>query len=295
MKKFILPLFAAALLASCENTVTDSAPDNIDGRIDLRPGIEAFTRSPHLNEDGSGTFTDGDVFSLTISSGGTYVEMKDYTMPSTPLHWEDLKLPEGTKEVSFSGCYPKHDEDMGSTFVFNINHAEGEEKDLLLAPAVKTNIGSASPIILPFGHAMHKLVVKYRSDDYTEEYLKTIQTTPHGAAECTIDLVTGSVFGLTTGTLENYGTQTGKEISVLLVPQAKNLVSLQVCIDGKTRIFKLSELPQTASEGQSIERLEGGKQLVVELTVNKSGITVSGISIQGWETQGSVSGSVTIG
>lgn len=294
MKKLILLLTVAAALSSCNNS-EEQVPTDVSGRIDLRAGIEAFTRSPHLEADGSGTFGDSDVFTLTASAGGSSVKMIDYAMPSTNLYWEDLKLPGGTKEVSFTGCYPRHDSSMGSSFIFNINRAEGEEKDLLLAPAVKVQAGSASPVRILFRHAMHKLVVKYQSDNYTDEELKTIQTTPYGAADCTVDLVSGSVSAVTTGAPESYGAQTGKEMSVLLVPQAKNLVSLHGSFKGRPYVYELSKLPETTDNGQSTAILEGGKQLVVEFNLSKDGITVSGVNIQGWESQGNVSDDIAIG
>lgn len=295
MKKFILPIIAVVMLGSCDgnNDGVNSNNDN-KGQIDLRPGIEALTRSPHLETDGSGTFSDGDVFSLTVSAGSSYVEMTDYTMPSTPLSWEDLKLPDETAEVSFAGCYPKH-EDMGHTFVFNVNDAQGEEKDLLLAPTVKVRVGNTAAIHLPFYHAMHRLVIKYKSTDYTDEDLQAIQTALSGTAECLVDLTTGSVSEAESVTQESYAPQTGKEISTLVVPQEKSKVSLQIKIGNETKDYNLSKLPQATSEGQDIRRLEGGKQLVIELNINKNSISVSGVTIQGWETQGNVSGDITIG
>lgn len=293
-KNLILPVFAAVLLIGCDNQNEVVSTGN-DAIIDLRPGIEAISRTPSWETDGSGTFAEGDVFTLTTSDDGTYVKMLDYAMPSTTLHWEDLKLPKGTQEVSFTGCYPKHNEEIGHTFVFNINHAEDEEKDLLLAPAVKVEVGNTAPIGLPFYHAMHKLVIKYKSDNYTDEELKTIQTTPKGKAECQVDLITGKVTDISTTGLYSYTPQTGKELSVLLVPQQKSTVSLEIRIDGKTHIYKCSDLPETVGNGQDISRLEGGKQLEVVLTVNKNSITLSGITIHKWETQGSVEDDIIIG
>ena len=40
-----------------------------------------------------------------------------------------------------------------------------------------------------------------------------------------------------------------------------------------------------AEQNQDL-RLTGDKQLVIELNINKNGISVSGVTIQGWETQG---------
>ena len=293
MKKLFFFLAVLVLLSGCDHSNEQTLTVGTR-RIDLRPGIEALTRSPHLEADGSGMFTDGDVFLLTVSVSDTYTQMKDYMMPSTILNWEDLKLPDGTEEVCFAGCYPKYDEEMGNnTFVFNVNHAEGEKKDLLLAPAVRVEAGSTSPISLPFYHAMHNLVIKYKSTDYTDEELKSIQTTLNGIAECKINLVAGEVIDIDL-LPESYIPQIGKEISTLVVPQAKSSVSLQVSIGGKTHIYELADLPETTDKGQNIVRLEGGKQLEVVLTVNKNGITLSGITIQGWETQGSVSDDITI-
>ena len=58
----------------------------------------------------------------------------------------------------------------------------------------------------------------------------------------------------------------------------------QIKIGNETKDYNLSKLPQTTSEGQDIKRLEGDKQLVIELNINKNGISVSGVTIQGWET-----------
>lgn len=54
----------------------------------------------------------------------------------------------------------------------------------------------------------------------------------------------------------------------------------QIKIGNETKDYNLSKLPQTTSEGD-IKRLEGDKQLVIELNINKNGISVSGVTIQG--------------
>ena len=53
----------------------------------------------------------------------------------------------------------------------------------------------------------------------------------------------------------------------------------QIKIGNETKDYNLSKLPQTTSEGQDIKRLEGDKQLVIELNINKNGISVSGVTI----------------
>lgn len=145
MKKLFFFLAVLAILSGCDHSNEQTLTVGTR-RIDLRPGIEALTRSPHLEADGSGMFTDGDVFLLTVSVSDTYTQMKDYMMPSTILNWEDLKLPDGTEEVCFAGCYPKYDEEMGNnTFVFNVNHAEGEKRTCCWLPLS----GSRRAVLLP--------------------------------------------------------------------------------------------------------------------------------------------------
>ena len=50
----------------------------------------------------------------------------------------------------------------------------------------------------------------------------------------------------------------------------------QIKIGNETKDYNLSKLPQTTSEGQDIKRLEGDKQLVIELNINKNGISNHG-------------------
>ena len=73
--------------------------------ITVVTAIDALTRAPHLNEDGSGYFQDGDKIALTVTGGGKAV-LKEYTIGGAALYWEDLGLPSGTTEASFAGCYP---------------------------------------------------------------------------------------------------------------------------------------------------------------------------------------------
>ena len=290
MRRFIIPAIAAALLCGC-NVDDEGTPSAGGSRVDLRPGIEALTRAPHLNEDGSGYFNNGDVFSLAVSGDGDYFQMTDYTMPRTALYWEDFRIPAETERIRFAGCYPKHDGD-GAVFVFNVN--EAATKDLLLAPAVEVRKGDTKAIAMPFYHAMHSLVIRYKSDNYSEDELKTVKTTIRAVAECQVDLKAGKVADAVSPASEEYQELTGKEVSALLVPQAKNGVSLGIEVDGKKLSYGFSALPETTDKGQNVARLEGGKQLVVVLNINKDGITVADMTIQKWDQQGSVSGDIII-
>ena len=138
--------------------------------ITVVTAIDALTRAPHLNEDGSGYFQDGDKIALTVTGGGKAVR-KEYTIGGAALYWEDLGLPSGTTEASFAGCYPAPESAEGSEFTFDLSTAA--DKDLLLAPAMKVSKSADTKVNLAFKHAMHKLAINYASDGtYTQEQLE---------------------------------------------------------------------------------------------------------------------------
>lgn len=276
-KRTMWVLLAAAMLTACGKD-DDTNYDN--GRIELRTGIEALTRSPQLDGTGAGNFQAGDVFTLTLSDGSKSVQ-KTYTVGSTTLYWQELEVT--GDEVAFAGCYPNYAADGGTTFSFDVTKALDE--DLLLAPAVSATRG-AGKVTMPFRHAMHKLVVKYTSDgSYTEERLNGIRTTLNACTVCTVDMLRGAVTDNSAAAPADYEARTGTEAAWLVVPQKVQGVKLSVALDGQSREFTL---PETTSEGTPLTALDGGKTLTVMLRITKDGISVEGTDISGWENQGSI-------
>ncbi len=285
MKKTIWMLLPALVLAACDKE--DNAGEMpTDGRIEIVTGVEALTRAPQLDDTGAGNFRTGDTFTLTVSSNGKSVQ-KAYTVGSTTLYWQDLAM-EGDK-VTFAGCYPNHIGNGGSTFDFDAKNAL--DADLLLAPAVEAVKGAKS-VAMPFRHAMHKLVVKYVSDDtYAAGALSGISTTLRAYAVCTVDLAKGAVAKNSAKTPTDYTAKNGKNVSWLVVPQNKDGVTLTVTLDGQSREFTL---PATTTEGKPLTMLDGGKTLSVTLRVSKNGITLEGTIIGKWEEQGSIDDEIEI-
>ena len=276
-KRTMWVLLSAAMLTACGKD-DDTNYDN--GRIELRTGIEALTRSPQLDGTGAGNFQAGDAFTLTLSDGSKSVQ-KTYTVGSTTLYWQELEVT--GDEVTFAGCYPNYAADGGTTFSFDVTKALDD--DLLLAPAVSATRGAAK-VTMPFHHAMHKLVVKYTSDgSYTEEWLNGIRTTLNACTVCTVDMLRGAVTDNSAVTPADYEARTGTEAAWLVVPQKVQGVKLSVALDGQSREFTL---PETTSEGKPLTALDGGKTLTVMLRITKDGISVEGTDISGWEDQGSI-------
>lgn len=284
MKRLILPVMLAVLLGGCNND--EEAANPSEGMINVVTGIHALTRAPQLGDDGSGTFSKGDTYALAVSGAGVSTSVKDYTVGSTQLYWQDLHLGNGVQQVSFAGCYPKPaSEGVDGSFSFNV--CQASDKDLLLAPAVAVNKYSSDPVVLGFAHAMHKLTVKYKSDDGTlgMEELKALSTVCHAYANCKVSLTQGKVVENSADTPQDYEARQGQAVSFLVVPQGKDLVKLVIKGSGLDEEIKLADCGLTAG-------LEGGKELVVNLNVKKDGIHVEGADIDAWGPQGSIDGEI---
>ena len=79
---------------------------------------------------------------------------------------------------------------MDGILTFTVSPAE--ETDLLLAEAVQVGKDSEDAVSLVFKHALHKLVVKYVSDDLTDAQLSEISTSVKALSSCGIDLAKGA-------------------------------------------------------------------------------------------------------
>ena len=69
MNKTFFTAAVLLVLVGCNDDKEQTKPAPGEGKITVTAGIEALTRAPHLNEDGSGYFQDGDKIALTVSGG----------------------------------------------------------------------------------------------------------------------------------------------------------------------------------------------------------------------------------
>lgn len=286
-KKLIFTLLATTLLTSCGNE--DAELSNTRTRVNLETGINAISRAPHINSDGSGNFENGDIIGLAISGNNGEFTTIEFSY-NNPLYWEDIKLIDKPSTIGLVGFYPllTIEKDKNS-ISFDIENES--EKDLLLAPKQEIAYLSQNKIMLGFNHAMHKLNISFKSSDgsYSKESLGLISTTCHAYSACTVDLKEGIVN--TPANKKDYQSVVGKNISLLIIPQNKNDVTLKLNIAGNQKDFSLSGV-----EIKNTDRdyLEGGKTLSIELDIRKNGIFVGGANISGWENQGSVSGDIIV-
>ena len=276
MSGMVVLLLCAAV--ACDKNESGAGVPAGKEEITVVTAIDALTRAPHLNEDGSGYFQDGDKIALTVTGGGKAVR-KEYTIGGAALYWEDLGLPSGTTE--------------GSEFTFDLSTAA--DKDLLLAPAMKVSKSADTKVNLAFKHAMHKLAINYASDGtYTQEQLEAVKTTCTAKSSCEVNMAAATVSKTADKTAAFEAA--GKAVRFLLVPQTSEEVTLKIEIGGKTvehTLAGLNEVLKNATQ-EIPAALDGGKCLTLNLTFGKDGIVVEGSQIGGWEDQGTVDGDISM-
>ena len=235
MSGMVVLLLCAAV--ACDKNESGAGVPAGKEEITVVTAIDALTRAPHLNEDGSGYFQDGDKIALTVTGGGKAVR-KEYTIGGAALYWEDLGLPSGTTEASFAGCYPAPESAEGSEFTFDLSTAA--DKDLLLAPAMKVSKSADTKVNLAFKHAMHKLAINYASDGtYTQEQLEAVKTTCTAKSSCEVNMAAATVSKTADKTAAFEAA--GKAVRFLLVPQTSEEVTLKIEIGGKTAHARRTE------------------------------------------------------
>lgn len=282
-------LAAVCLMASCSGHTNEPAVV-ASPAINLKTAVAPLTRVPQLNDDGSGNFNTGDVISVFVDANNQKTIKADYAQGSSFITWDDLNLPAGTHEVTFASCYPKQEISSDGTFEFNTHTAE--YKDLLLSKAQKVTVGTTSPIVLTFNHALHMLNLTFATDgSYTTEELEKLTVTCRAKTTCVVNAVTGAVGEIKTSTAD-YVSE-GPQTTFYLVPQPTQDIMLTVRINQLDKVFKLSELLDTLGNSQT--NLQGSKRCNIALTVGKDGISLQGGSIGAWEDQVTAEGDITIG
>lgn len=280
---YLMALLAAAAVSACKKT---SGPDTIrpEAAININTSIDALTKAPQLDGDGKGDFSKGDVFTLAVSSGNSSEsQVFDYTVGTSQLYWKDVALTPSDGKVTFSACYPEQTLSDG-TFVFDLSKAD--YKDLLLSRVAGIDLGTENAVVLPFRHAMHKLVLNYTVEGDIELPDDGIETSCNAISSCTVNLLSGAL-DVNPSSKSSF-TAKGKSVEFILIPQKTSEVSFEVKAGGIDRTFTLDELDQ------KVTSLEGGHKLTVNMVIKDGKIIFGDSVIEGWGDQGTIGGEIIL-
>lgn len=302
---------AALTLTACNNDDDVLNGGQEPGVVNIVTSINGPQTRVVMNENGSGSFTDGDkikleVFNLDLGRVSEY----DYTIGSTKLYWEDVATKIGEADsYTFGGWYanPLPNDLLAMP---NFDVAAAEDPDLLLATPATAGVGAT--VNLVFKHAMHKLVVKVTYDgDFTGVNTNNVSIKPVGMnASAAINVQTGIVTpGEATDTDGDYAarTLTSNSCSFILAPQklTKGAEWLEINLDGqKTLTFNVPANYTTyGGSTEALSQLNSGEVLTLNLTIKKvagggddekTEVVLTTGQITAWNSQGTVDGEVQV-
>lgn len=278
---------AYAFISMNQSCTSEHTPKKL--QVNLVTSIAAsHMNAPVLQESGIGNFTKGDQIRLLVTSPKTTASHL-YTIGNT-LYWDELNLPPVTESVMFSGIYP--DQPLNSAYECLFDVRTATNKDFLIATPIKVPLNNTSPQHLKFGHAMHKLVINYKTDEnYSSLDLKEIKTTLHNIAPVAIINV---LKGGTEKTTEERAdiTLSGQNIVFMLPPQEVSETKFTLQIQGRTYTY---QLPKTLPDNKTpLNQVKANSMLKLDLTIKRNGIHFDSFTISGWNTQGEISDTITI-
>lgn len=110
--------------------------------------------------------------------------------------------------------------------MFSFDLSTAKYKDLLLASVKDVAVGSSDPVKLKFGHAMHRLVIKYSIDASSNVSAADIVTVCNAKSSCKVDMFAGKLDSSESS--KSQFESEGGNVSFMLVPQACSDVEISV-------------------------------------------------------------------
>ena len=294
MKKIYLQTFCLGILslglAACSSNDQDALQDDVT--FSIAASIQGITRAPQLDATGAGTFANGDVNTLFFQNGNGALEKTFSYTHGNSYYWNDLGLDHPIDGLKVSACYPPADAANPQAYTWDVTSAKNLTPDLLAAPATALKQNVTEQVNLKFNHLMHQFAVKLETDgtSVAPSSLNTaVLTLSQWLPAATINLLTAEVLNATGAPTQKV--LTGGKGSFILPPQSVGEIKLNVQVENHTQTFKLSDIQ---IDGKPVNRLESGKILSLTIKVSKESFTITGQTINGWESQGEANGEIII-
>lgn len=274
MKKILTFMFAAALLASCQQEENETTTIDTNGRITIAPII---TRATEVD------FEDTDQIGVTITQSNDFVYASNKLMTySNGVFTGDLLwYPEGNDKSQIVAYYPYDAAGAPTSFTVKADQtdqATGYGASDLIAASKSDVLPSTNAVVMNFKHILTKLVINIENDtqsDISSVVLKGSVPT------ATLDLPALSVTADESATATNITAQVVKAnetYRAIVIPQTVAFTLEVATADDKTLSQRLT----------STTLAQGGQYSVnVRVLPDDIIITLSG-KIESWTDEGEI-------
>lgn len=274
MKKILTFMFAAALLASCQQEENETTTIDTNGRITIAPII---TRATEVD------FEDTDQIGVTITQSNdfVYASNKLMTYNNGVFTGDLLWYPEGNDKSQIVAYYPYDAAGAPTSFTVKADQtdqATGYGASDLIAASKSDVLPSTNAVVMNFKHILTKLVINVENDtqsDISSVVLKGSVPT------ATLDLPALSVTADESATATNITAQVVKAnetYRAIVIPQTVAFTLEVTTADGKTLSQRLT----------STTLAQGGQYSVnVRVLPDDIIVTLSG-KIESWTDEGEI-------
>lgn len=274
MKKILTFMFAAALLASCQQEENETTTIDTNGRITIAPII---TRATEVD------FEDTDQIGVTITQSNdfVYASNKLMTYNNGVFTGDLLWYPEGNDKSQIVAYYPYDAAGAPTSFTVKADQtdqATGYGASDLIAASKSDVLPSTNAVVMNFKHILTKLVINIENDtqsDISSVVLKGSVPT------ATLDLPALSVTADESTTATDITAQVVKAnetYRAIVIPQTVAFTLEVATADGKTLSQRLT----------STTLAQGGQYSVnVRVLPDDIIVTLSG-KIESWTDEGEI-------
>lgn len=271
MKKILTFMFAAALLASCQQEENETTTIDTNGRITIAPII---TRATEVD------FEDTDQIGVTITQSNdfVYASNKLMTYNNGVFTGDLLWYPEGNNKSQIVAYYPYDAAGAPTSFTVKADQTTGYGASDLIAASKSDVLPSTNAVVMNFKHILTKLVINVENDtqsDISSVVLKGSIPT------ATLDLPALSVTADESATATDITAQVvtaNKAYRAIVIPQTVAFTLEVVTADGKTLSQRLT----------STTLAQGGQYSVNARVLPDDIIVTLNGKIESWTDEGEI-------
>lgn len=274
MKKILTFMFAATLLASCQQEENETTTVDTNSRITIAPIITRATEVDFENTDQIGV-------TITQSNDFVYASNKLMTFNDGVFTGDLLWYPEGNDESQIVAYYPYHAAGTPTSFTVKADQtdqATGYGASDLIAASKSGVLPSANAIVMNFKHILTKLVINIENE--TQSNISSV-ILKGSVPTATLDLTALSVTADENATAADITAQAvaaNETYRAIVIPQTVAFTLEVATADGKTLSQKLT----------STTLAQGGQYSVnVRVLPDDIIVTLSG-KIESWTDEGEI-------